>query len=320
MSETNLFKTYKTFLTEYIGPAVQKLPVDAGFTCPVRDGTKGTGGCDFCSGRSFVPNYCNPGMGIREQLEAGKRFFMRKHLGGAKVKYLAYFQSRTNTYADIDVACRLFDEALSVDDVCGLVISTRPDCIDEAWVRCLSSYQEDSFIMVELGVESFDDDVLRAIHRGHSVSDSLGAIRMLSSAGIPVGVHLIMGLPHEKAGFPSAMAEAVSELPVASVKLHQLQIVKGSNMERQYMAAPSTFNLYDVDSYVSDVCDFIQCLRPDVALDRFVSEMPFTEVIAPKWGLKPDEVQRRVVMELQARGVRQGASCSVEQLSLFKTK
>lgn len=320
MSETNLFKTYKTFLTEYIGPAVQKLPVDAGFTCPVRDGTKGTGGCDFCSGRSFVPNYCNPGMGIREQLEAGKRFFMRKHLGGAKVKYLAYFQSRTNTYADVDVARRLFDEALSVEDVCGLVISTRPDCIDETWVRCLSSYRERCFIMVELGVESFDDDVLRAIHRGHSVCDSLRAIRMLASAGIPVGVHLIMGLPHEKPGFPSAMAKMVSALPVASVKLHQLQIVRGSNMGRRYMAEPSAFHLYDVDSYVSDVCDFIQCLRSNVALGRFVSEMPFSEVVAPKWGLKPNEVQRRVVMELQARGVRQGVSCSVGQLSLFKTK
>ena len=320
MLEINLFKTYKTFLTECIGTAVQKLPVDAGFTCPVRDGTKGTGGCDFCSGSSFVPNYCNPGMGIRGQLEAGKRFFMRKHPACAKVKYLAYFQSRTNTYAVMDEACRLFDEALSVDDVCGLVISTRPDCIDDAWVDCLSSYREKCFVMVELGVESFDDEVLRAIHRGHSVSDSLEAIRMLASADIPVGVHLIMGLPQEKAGFPSAMAEAVSELPVASVKLHQLQIVKGSNMGRQYMADSSAFNLYDVDSYVSDVCDFIQHLRPDVSLERFVSEMPFRDVIAPKWGLKPDEVQRRVVMELQARGVRQGDSCGVEQLSLFKTK
>lgn len=320
MPETNLFKTYKTFLTEYIGPTVQKLPVDAGYTCPVRDGTKGTGGCDFCSGSSFVPNYCKSDMGIRGQLEAGKRFFARKYSACARVKYLAYFQSRTNTYADIDVARRLFDEALSVEDVCGLVISTRPDCIDEAWVDCLSSYQEHCFVMVELGVESFDDEVLRAIHRGHSVCDSLEAIHMLALAGIPVGIHLIMGLPHEKAGFPSAMAETVSELPVSSVKLHQLQIVKGANMGRRYMAEPTAFNLYDVDSYVSDVCDFIQCLRPDVALERFVSEMPFSEVIAPKWGLKPDEVQRRVIMELQARGVRQGFSCSVEQLSLFKTK
>lgn len=320
MPETNLFKTYKTFLTECLGSAARKLPVDAGFTCPVRDGSKGTGGCDFCSGSSFVPGYCRSDMGIRGQLEEGKRFFMRKCPDGATVNYLAYFQSRTNTYADISLARRLFDEALSVQDVCGLVISTRPDCIDDVWVDCLSSYKERCFVMVELGVESWDDDVLRGIHRGHTASDSVNAIYSLASVGIPVGVHLIMGLPHEKLGFPLTMAEAVSELPVASVKLHQLQIVKGSNMGRQYMADSAAFNLYDVDSYVSDVCDFIRHLRRDVALERFVSEMPFREVIAPKWGLKPDDVLRKVVKELQVREASQGDKCQVGHLQLFKTK
>lgn len=309
MIETYLFKTYKTFLTKCFDSPVQKLPVEAGLTCPVRDGTKGCGGCDFCSGRSFVPDYCRADVSISQQLEEGKRFFMRKHSGENGVKYLAYFQSHTNTYTDIDYAQKLLDEALSVSEVCGLVISTRPDCIDESWVRCLSDYSKNTFVMVELGVESFDDEVLRAVHRGHTVADTLKAIHLLASARLPIGIHLILGLPQEKYGFPSAMARQVSQLPVASVKLHQLQIVKGSNMAQQYLMDASSFKLYDVDSYVSDVCDFIQHLRPDIALDRFVSEMPFREVLAPKWGLKPDEVQRRVVKELMMRSVRQGVDC-----------
>ena len=320
MPETNLFKTYKIFLAKHFKFAVRKLPVDAGFTCPVRDGSKGYGGCDFCNGHSFAPGYCKVNMGISDQLEQGKLFFMRKRPNGSHVKYLAYFQSHTNTYAEVSRASRLFDEALAVEDVVGLIVSTRPDCIDKAWTECLSAYKKRCFVAVELGVESFDDDVLSCIHRGHETIDSLRAIHMLASADIPVGIHLIMGLPHEKRGFASAMARMVSGLPVSYVKLHQLQIVVGSAMERQYVEDPSRFKLYDVESYVSDVCDFVQNLREDIALDRFVSEMPFDDVIAPKWGLRPDEVQRRIVDELKARDARQGCGCGVEYLSLFKTK
>lgn len=320
MSESYLFKTYKTFLTKCFDSAVQKLPVDAGFTCPVRDGSKGYCGCDFCNGHSFVPAYCKAGMSIRDQLEQSKLFFMRKHPRGENVKFLAYFQSHTNTYSEISRASRLFDEALAVEDVVGFVISTRPDCIDKAWAECLSAYGKHCFVAVELGVESFDDDVLSGINRGHGVADSLQAIRLLADAGIPVGIHLILGLPCEKPGFASAMARMVSALPVSYVKLHQLQIVVGSTMARKYMADSSRFKLYDVEGYVSDVCDFIQYLRGDIALDRFVSEMPFDEVIAPKWGLKPDEVQRLISNALKLRGISQGCSCDVEHFPLFKTK
>ena len=306
MSNPLIYKTYKSYLTKCFGGNVQKIPLDAGFTCPVRDGNKGWGGCDFCNGRSFLPSYCATGQNIRMQILSGKSFFARKTARQASCMYLAYFQSNTNTYGNVAQCGKMFEEAAAMDEVVGLVVSTRPDCLDQSWLDFLQELSARTFVMVELGVESFNNEVLRGVHRGHTVDDSLCAIRSLAQRHIPVGIHLILGLPGEKLGYHIQSARLISTLPVASVKLHQLQIVKGARMQLNYMQNPDSFALYDVRGYVSDVCDFVEHLSPEIALDRFVSQMPPNDVIAPRWGMKPDEVQRMVVSELMRRGSVQG--------------
>lgn len=309
MTDNLPYLPFRAFLSAHFnGRRVQKLPVDAGFTCPVRDGRLSRSGCAFCNGNSFVPLYCKAGDDIETQLEKGKIFFSRKSPLYGNAAYVAYFQSATNTYADVEILERKYKQALSVPGVEGLVVSTRPDCIDENVVQLLSGLSQQTFVMVELGCESFDDAVLSRAGRHHSVQQIESAVNLLKRHSIPVTAHLIFGLPGESSDSVLNAAQMANRLGFSAVKLHQLQIVRGSRFFKEYEANPNAFRLYSVERYVADVCTFLENLSTYVAVDRFVSEMPPSDLIAPRWGLKPDAVVAMVKAEMLRRKSVQGAN------------
>ena len=275
---------------------LQKLMLDGGFSCPNRDGHVGTGGCTFCRTEAFNPSYCRSSSSIREQLEAGKRFFAGKY---PDMKYLAYFQAYSNTYASLDVLRQRYEEALSVEDVVGLVIGTRPDCISNDVLPYLASLQEKGYLItLELGIESFYDRTLHRINRGHTVKDSLTAIQRCADSGIKTTIHLIVGLPGETKEDILAETDFINRLPIHAIKLHQLQILKGTKMAQEYANHPEDFLSMNIDEYASLVAEFISRLRKDIHIERFASSAPSDLIIAPRWGLKPSEVQQRIEEKL----------------------
>lgn len=298
-----LYTDYAAFLSRHFGGKVQKLPVDAGFTCPNRDGTHSRFGCAYCNNVSFTPAYCAGAHSVREQLEAGKKFFARKY---PRMSYLAYFQAHTNTYAPLSRLERLYREALGVPGVEGLVVATRPDCVPDALLDALPRWADGRFVMLELGVESTDDVTLRRMNRGHSFACAADAVRRVARRGIHVGVHLVLGLPGEPRGYVPLHAVRLSELPVEVVKLHQLQVVRGTALARRYAARPADVPLYTPDEYAQDVATFLEYLRPDIALDRFVSQSPSGWLLAPRWGLRAQEFQALLRRVMAERGARQG--------------
>lgn len=275
---------------------LQKISVDGGFTCPNRDGRCGVGGCTFCNNKAFSPSYCRSIASITDQIEEGKRFFAHKNKG--ETQYLAYFQSFSGTYAPVEQLRRLYMEALAVKDVVGIVIGTRPDCIDEEKLDLLQELNQKYSVMVEYGVESCYDKTLERVNRGHTFACAEKAIRDTAARGIPVGVHLIVGLPGESEEEILREADIFSALPIDKLKLHQLQIMEGTAMAEQWKKHPEQFDLLTVERYASLVARFISRLRSDIELDRFAASAPSSLVLAPRWGLKPQEVQEMVEREL----------------------
>lgn len=267
----------------------QKISVDAGFTCPNRDGKCGAGGCSFCANEAFTPRYLRDVSDIREQIEAGKRFYAGKY---PQMRYVAYFQAYSNTYAPVNVLRQRYMEALGVDGVDSLIIGTRPDCLEPDVLDLLEEFK--GSISVELGVESFYDKTLLRVNRGHDAACSCRAIESLAARGIPVGVHLIFGLPGESGEEILAEADLLSSLPVNSLKIHQLQIIKGTAMAAEYEAHPENFNMLSADEYARLVAEFAMRMRSDIKLERFAAQAPPGLVLAPSWGLKPADVQKLV--------------------------
>ena len=263
---------------------VQKISIDAGFSCPNRDGRISTGGCTFCDNRTFSPSYCQGTKSVSEQIADGKAFFSRKY---PEMKYLAYFQSFTNTYAPLSHLKELYEEALGATDVVGLVVGTRPDCVSSELLEYLSILARKHFVMVEYGIESANDETLRRINRGHDFECSRRAIELTHKMGILTGGHIILGLPGEDAQESLRQAPIISSLPLDVLKIHQMQIIRGTALAREYAEHP--FHVYSVDEYLDLVAEFISRLRPDLVLERFVSQSPKDMVIAPKWGLKNHE-------------------------------
>lgn len=300
------YTPYSNFLARHFDHKIQKLPVDVGFTCPVRDGHLSRGGCSFCNGRSFVPDMCDPQNSVSRQIESGKEFFKRKYKSAGRVGYLAYFQSGSNTYAPPTIAAQYMEEALACSDVEGIVLATRPDCLSAEWLSFLQEWRDRTFIMVELGVESVNDEVLRRVGRGHDASVSRWAIMQLAGRQIPVGVHSLLGLPGETRTSMLQQAEWLSTLPVSVLKLHQLQILRGARMAFDYQTHPENYALFEPDEYAVLVADFLERLSPTIAVERFVSQSPAGSLIAPRWGLKNDALTHLIVGELQRRGSWQG--------------
>ena len=298
-----IYNEYGFWLKEQLGVKTQKISLNAGFTCPNRDGRVGTGGCTYCNNQTFNPDYCITEKSITQQLEEGKQFFARKY---PDMKYLAYFQAYTNTYDALDRLKAKYEEALSVPDVIGIVIGTRPDCMPDALLDYLEELNRRTFLVVEYGIESVYDATLLRINRGHTHAQTVDAITCTVARGIRVGAHLILGLPGESREALLHEAEILSSLPVTLLKLHQLQLIKGTRMAEEYLANPADFHLFTPDEYIDLVIDFIERLRPDIILERFVSQSPSSLLAVPGWGLKNHEFVDRLHHRLTQRDAHQG--------------
>lgn len=272
---------------------VQKLTIDAGFTCPNRDGRISTGGCSFCDNRTFNPSYCDRTKSVTQQLNDGKAFFARKY---PDMRYLAYFQAYTNTYASLDRLKAIYEEALSVDGVVGIVIGTRPDCVSGQLLDYLHDLSRHTFVMVEYGIESANDDTLRRINRGHNFECSRQAIANAHSRGLFTCGHVILGLPGEDAAESLRQAPIISSLPIDVLKIHQLQVIRGTTLAKEYARHP--FHIYSAEEYISLVAGYIRLLRRDLVIERFVSMSPSDMLVAPKWGLKSHELRDMLFREM----------------------
>ena len=303
MNDTPRYNDLSAYLSVHFPYKVQKISLNAGFTCPNRDGTVGYGGCTYCNNQTFNPAYCKTEKSVTEQLEEGKTFFARKY---PDMKFLAYFQAYTNTYAELEELKRKYEEALKVKDVVGLVIGTRPDCMPDALLDYLEELNKRTFLIVEYGVESTDNDTLKRINRGHTFEVAQEAIHKTASRGIKVGAHIILGLPGEGREALIAQADLLSSLPLTTLKLHQLQLIKGTRMAWEYEHQPSDFHLYSADEYIDLVIDYVEHLRPDIVLERFVSQSPKELLIAPDWGLKNHEFTDKVKKRMRERDAWQG--------------
>lgn len=278
------YKDYSHWIREQFPFRVQKISVDAAFSCPNRDGRLSLGGCTFCDNKTFNPSYCDRGKSITRQLEEGKAFFAKKY---PEMKYLAYFQAYSNTYAPLEELKRKYEEALAIDDVVGLVIGTRPDCVSDEALDYLQQLNQRTFLIVEYGIESANDNTLRRINRGHTFDCSRQAIIKAHQRGIITCGHIILGLPGEDEEEMLHQASTISQLPLDILKLHQLQIIKGTPLAKEYEAHP--FHVFSAEEYVNLVIRYVSKLRNDLVLERFVSQSPPNMVIAPKWGLKNHE-------------------------------
>ena len=302
---TAYYYDYGTWIRHRFPFRVQKISIDAGFTCPNRDGKLSTGGCIYCDNRTFNPAYCQRKDSVARQLEAGKQFFARKY---PEMKYLAYFQAYTNTYASIDHLRQLYEEALSVKDIVGIVIGTRPDCVSDELLDYLEELNQRSFLIVEYGVESANDETLRRINRGHTFEQSRLAIEKTHQRGILTGAHIILGLPGEDAQENLRQAPIISSLPIDILKIHQMQIIRGTRLAEEFERSP--FHIYSVEEYIELISCYIQRLRKDLVLERFVSQSPKELLIAPQWGLKNHEFTDLLNNYLKNHQIHQG--CLVE--------
>lgn len=303
MAETPLYNEFNSFLRKHFPFKVQKISLNAGFTCPNRDGAKGMGGCTYCNNQTFNPDYCRTEKSITQQLEEGKQFFARKY---PEMKYLAYFQAYTNTYSGLEGLKRKYEEALAVDGVVGLVIGTRPDCMPDDLLHYLEALNRQTFLLVEYGIETTSDETLRRINRGHTYAETEEAVRRTAGAGILTGGHVILGLPGETRQAIVEQAGHLSRLPLTTLKMHQLQLIRGTRMAHEYEVCPTDFHLFEVDEYIDLVVDYVEHLRPDIVLERFVSQSPKELLIAPHWGLKNYEFTARVQKRMKERGAYQG--------------
>ena len=301
-------KRYNTFVGYFkrkYGERLQKIVLDAGFTCPNRDGVVGTGGCTYCDNAAFHPSYSTAGKSLHQQLDEGIEFHKVRYR--TTEHYLAYFQSFSNTYAPLERLKKLYMEALSHPKVVGIVIGTRPDCVDEEKLDFLAELAKEHVVIVEYGVESCHDETLRRINRGHDFETAKRAIEMTAARGIDVGVHFILGLPGETRQMMLDSCELINGLPIRSIKFHQLQIVKGTRMEKEYAEHPEDFERFTLEEYIDFFTDMLERLRPDLCIERFVGEVPPRFVNETPWGLiRNVEILRLLDKRLEERNTWQG--------------
>jgi uncharacterized protein len=294
--------SYGSFLRRHFGCRVSKVNVDGGFTCPNRDGSRGTGGCIYCDNSSFSPKGTESVIPIEEQMASGMAYH-RKRLGSEK--FLIYFQKFTNTYAPVPRLSELYRRALDHPDVVGLSVGTRPDSISDGAIDLLAELARDRYVCVELGLQSMDDAILTGINRGHTLAEYLNAVERIAGRGIEICTHLIYGFPGEtRAGFQRT-ARLIASLPVSSLKLHQLHVVEGTRLAELYRGGG--FTPITLDEYQGGICDFLEELPPRVAIQRLYGSAPLAIRIAPNWNLKNNQMWYSIVNELKRRGSWQGS-------------
>ena len=301
-------KRYNSFVGYFkrkYGERLQKIVLDAGFTCPNRDGKVGRGGCTYCDNAAFHPSYSTAGKSLHQQLDEGIEFHKVRYR--TTEHYLAYFQSFSNTYAPLERLKELYEEALAHPQVVGLVIGTRPDCVDEQKLDYLAELARSHVVIVEYGIESCYDSTLARINRGHDFETARRAVQMTAERGIDVGVHFILGLPGETKEMMLDACSMINDLPVRSVKFHQLQIVKGTRMEKEFAECPEDFEKFSLDEYLDFFVDILERLRPTLSIERFVGEVPPRFVNETPWGLiRNVELLRLLDRRLEARDTWQG--------------
>lgn len=303
MEKIFYYNDFGSYLYGLFGCKVQKITLDGGFTCPNRDGSKGRGGCTYCNNRTFNPAYCHKHLPVREQMKEGIAFFSHKY---PDMRYLAYFQAYTNTYDSLENLKSRYEEAIAVEGCLGIVIGTRPDCMPDELLDYLVELQKRTFVLVEYGIESTDDSTLVRINRGHDYACAVDAVNRTADRGIPVGAHIILGLPGESRADIMKQAAMLSQLPLTTLKLHQLQLIKGTRMAEEYFENPADFSLFDLNDYIETVIDYIERLRPDIVLERFASQSPKELLIAPDWGIKNHELVDKVKKRMRERCTWQG--------------
>ncbi len=297
------FNDYSTYIRNKFGGRVQKISVNVGFSCPNRDGTKGTGGCIYCDNSTFTPSYCNAADSIAVQLQKGREFFSHKY---PDMRYIAYFQSYTNTYAPVKTLEPLYRDAVG-NGIAGLIIGTRPDCINGELLNMLARINQIVPVAVELGIESTADRTLELINRHHTWQDTVAAAQLCADHGIETGGHLILGLPGETEADFLEHARRVSALPIKTLKLHQLQIIESTPLAEIWRQNPDFVSLFSLDEYLKTVVRFLEHLSPDIVVERFVSVSPADKLIAPRWNrMKNFEVVALIDKELERQSTWQG--------------
>ncbi len=299
------YNSLTAYLKSKFGGRFQKVTVDAGFTCPNRDGKLAMGGCTYCDNNAFNPSYNNPKKSIAKQVQEGIEFHKNRYKRANH--FLVYFQPYSNTYDRVDKLQKMYKEALEIPGVEGIVIGTRPDCLDEGVLDLLVDLNRNKFVLLELGVESTFDITLDKINRKHHYRQAEEAILNAASAGLHTGVHMIFGLPGENMDMMMESVSRISELPVNSVKFHQLQIIKGTAMAKDYRQNPGNFNLFSYEQYLGFICDVVEILNPRIMIDRLAGEVPPRFLEVQSWtGLRYDQVLNRIEKELDIRNTYQG--------------
>ena len=304
MQTEKRYNDFSSFIRRKFNTRVQKVSIDAGFTCPNKDGTKGVGGCTYCNNNTFNPDYCKPIKPIKQQINEGIEFFSKKY---KTQKYLAYFQAFTNTYAPLSDLKKMYEEALDHENVIGLVVATRPDCIKDEVLDYLEELAAaGNFIKLEFGLESTKNETLEAINRCQTHEEAIDAFKRADGRGLHLGGHLILGLPGETKEDMMNHAKMVSQLPINTLKIHHLQIVKHTMMAVQFKKTPEMFTFMELDEYIDFVVDFVEKLKPEIIIERFFSESPASMLIHPIYGLKNFEVKHLVEKRLEEREAMQG--------------
>jgi len=298
------FNSYSGYFRRVFGERVQKLTLDAGFTCPNRDGTKGAGGCAFCNNDAFNPSYCKPEKSITQQLAEGVEFHRTRYRRANK--YLAYFQAFSNTYADVDHLRKLYEEALAFPGVAGLVIGTRPDCVNSEIFQYLEELNKRTYLIIEYGIESCYDKTLEKINRGHDFSTTVEALRETADRGIRTGGHIIIGLPGESREEIVGESAILSALPLNNIKFHQLQLVENTAFAEEYRNNPGVFTDYSLDEYIELIIDLTERLNPSFVIERIAGEAHPAFSLRQSWNLRYDQILNRFEKGLSARNTWQG--------------
>ncbi|MFI3331455.1 MAG: TIGR01212 family radical SAM protein [Rikenellaceae bacterium] len=299
------FRSYSSYFKSLFGQRLQKVTINAGFTCPNRDGKVGTGGCTYCNNEAFSPSYCMRGGDVKTQILQGMEFHEARYRRADN--FLAYFQSFSNTYAPLDKLKEIYNSALSLPRVKGIIVGTRPDCVDEQKLDYFASLAEKYYVAIEYGIESCYDKTLRTINRGHDFECAKRAVKMTAERGIHTGAHFILGLPGESEKMLLEQCDMINSLPLESIKFHQLQIFKDTQMERDYLENPDFFHFWGVEQYIELFSEILISLRDDIIVERFASEAPPRFLVSPSWGkIRNDELWRMLEKKLEKDNLCQG--------------
>ena len=299
------FNSYAAYFRRVFGHRMQKVTINAGFSCPNRDGKISTGGCTFCDNAAFTPSYCDSAKSITQQIDEGIEFHRKRYRTAQQ--YLAYFQSFSNTYAPLERLRECYDEALAHPDIAGIVVGTRPDCVDEQKLDYFAELSRKKYVTIEYGVESCYDETLRRINRGHDFATAERAIQMTAERGIHCGAHFILGLPGESDEMLIEQVERINALPLTTIKFHQLQLFRGTALAREWDEHPERFRFWTIEEYLDLFVEILRRLRPDIVVERFAGEAPPRYHHTEGWGLvRNEQLLAMLDKRLELRGVHQG--------------